>query len=193
MFIIGFKDYEDDNHLQKQRRETSMRKLLAIATVLVFVFSISSVYACGDKSGAKASTASNGSSCASKMKAEKADAGNSTVEVTTADYKVETADAKAHCAGKASATNADAASGCPFMAAHANIEKVDAKSCCAAKSAAAKATVMKVDARAKNCPATRECPVPCNKETKLENMKAEKMEKAPEISVKAVSSELAND
>ena len=177
-----------------------MRKLLAIATILVFVFSITNVYACGDKSSAKASKASSGSSCASKAKAETADAGNGIVEASTANYKVESVDVSSHCSGKATAMKADG-SGCAAKAkamtadakvgctGKASAMKADAKSCCAAKGSSAK--VMKADA--KNCPATKDCPVPCNKDTKVNNMKAENMQKAPEISAKAISSEVSND
>ena len=139
-----------------------MRRLFAIATVLVFAFAVSSVYACGNNSGAKASKASANTSCTAKsVKAEKAsmNSESNTAAVKTADVRSE----------KAEAVKAD--------------YRVTSKSgCCAA---AAKAKAMKADASAKNCPATKDCPVPCNRESKAQNMKAETTAKAPELTASA--------
>jgi hypothetical protein len=150
-----------------------MKKLFAIATMLVFVFAASSVYACGEKSStAKASKASYGSECGSKAtKASTADSGSEKAEVTRVDYKAKAAGTKNYCNkkgenAKASTMKADAGSGC-----HGKVE-------------ASEASVMKADAGNVNCPATKDCPVPCNKDTesikandkevKFNKMKAEK-------------------
>jgi hypothetical protein len=158
-----------------------MRKVIAIAAMLVFVFAVSSGYACGDKeSAAKASKASYDGSCGSKAtKVEKAAVENDKAKVMTADYKVETADAKAHCTGKSAA-------------AKASVMKVDATGGCCHGAKAAKASVKTADAKLlkANCPATKDCPVPCNKETKLDNMKAEK--EAPVGDTQASISEVSS-
>ncbi len=122
-----------------------MRKLFALATMLVFVFTVSSVYACGEKnSSAKASKASYGSECGSKAtKASTTESGTEKAEVKTANYKAETADVKTYCVKKSNDSKAS------VMKANAGAGKAD-------------------------CPATKDCPVPCNKETKVNNMKAEK-------------------
>jgi hypothetical protein len=126
--------------------------------MLVFVFTITNVYACGEKNkAAKASKASYSSSCASKTATlEKAAAGTDKVEVNTANYKAETVDVQAHCGSKGEVS---------------------------------KASVMKADANARkaNCPATKDCPVPCNKESKVENMKAESEETTGDNSPASIS------
>jgi hypothetical protein len=151
-----------------------MKRLIAIATVMVFVFAVSSVYACGEKSSsAKASKASYGSECGSKAtKASTTESNSDKVEATTANYKAETVGTKAYCSkksddSKASVMNADANGGCHW------------------KGDNTKASVMKADARAGkvNCPASADCPTPCNKDTqniktddqdvKVNKMKAE--------------------
>lgn len=146
-----------------------MRKLFAIATILVFTFAATSIYACGNKnSSAKALKASSNSSCASQaVKAQKASMDESNanaVEVENANVTVETK--------KAAAVNADysnnAYSGC---CAHAS------------KAKAMKANATKTSAKV--CPATKDCPAPCQKDTKVQNMKAEKTNKAPELSAAA--------
>ncbi len=142
-----------------------MRKLFALATMLVFVFTVSSVYACGEKSSsAKASKTSYGSECGSKAtKASTTESGTEKAEVKTANYKAETADVKTYCVKKSNDSKA-------------SVMKTDGSSGCHWKGDATKAAVMKADARAGevDCPATKDCPVPCNKETKVNNMKAEK-------------------
>jgi hypothetical protein len=142
----------------------TMRKLFAIATVLVFVFAVSNVYACGEKNGsAKASRASSNSSCAAKAaKAEKASMDDSmakAVEVQTANVNVKSE--------KAEVINAD----------YSNMAGTGH---CAP---GAKAAAMKADAAtAKVCPATADCPDPCVKDTKVEKMKADNSEKTPQLS-----------
>ncbi|UCC78425.1 MAG: hypothetical protein JSW64_09050 [Candidatus Zixiibacteriota bacterium] len=124
-----------------------MRKLFAIATMLVFVFTVSSVYACGEKSSsAKASKASYGSEYGSKAtKASTTESGTEKAEVTTTNYRAKTADGNSGCHWKGNAT---------------------------------KTGVMKADTGADKagCPATKDCPVPCNKESRVEKMKAEDSE-----------------
>jgi hypothetical protein len=168
--------YEDeyDNQYQIKPREMTMRKLFAIATVLVFVLGVSSVYACGEKNGsAKASRASSNSSCASNaVKSEKAsvdDSNGNTVEVRNANVTMRTE--------KVEADNADYSNGAY-------------SGCCVN---ASKAKAMKTGASATSarvCPATKDCPVPCQKETKVQNMKAEKTNETPELS-KTTPSEIS--
>jgi len=147
-----------------------MKRIIAIATVMIFVFSAAGVYACGEKnSSAKASKASTNSECGSKAtKASTVDSNSGKVEATTADFKSSTTGAKAYCVKKSAESKA-------------TVMKADANSSCHWKGEASKASVMKADAE--NCPATKDCPLPCNKDTesikanddgvKVNNMKAE--------------------
>ena len=122
-----------------------MRKLFAIATMLVFVFAVTNVYACGEKkSSAKASKASNEKVESSGIaKTMTADSRTEKSEVMLVDYS-----------------------------------KTGKSACCPLKSEAARAGVMKADAESVDgkavYPVTKGCPVPCEKDTKVENMKAEK-------------------
>jgi len=134
-----------------------MRKLIAIATVMIFVFSATGVYACGEKNtSAKASKASANSECNSKAtKASTVESNTGKAEVTTANFKSSTTGAKAYCVKRSADSKAA-------------VMKADATSGCHWKGDATKASVMKADAN--NCPATKDCPVPCNKDT--ESIKA---------------------
>ena len=134
-----------------------MKRIIAIATVMIFVFSAVGVYACGEKSSsAKASKASANSECGSKAtKASTVESNAGKAEVTTADSKSSTTGAKTYCVKRSADSKATAM-------------KADAGSSCHWKGDATKASVMKADA--KDCPATKDCPVPCNKDT--ENIKA---------------------
>ena len=122
-----------------------MRKLFAIAAMLVFVFAVTSAYACGEKkSSAKSSKASYEKVENSEMaKTVTADSKSEKAEVMGVDYS---GTGKSSCwpknsqASKAGVMNADA-------------ESVDGKAV---------------------YPVTKGCPVPCEKDTKVENMKAEK-------------------
>ncbi|UCE66172.1 MAG: hypothetical protein JSU85_15200 [Candidatus Zixiibacteriota bacterium] len=91
-----------------------MKRLIAIATVVVFVFAVSSVYACGEKnSSAKASKTSYGSESGTKeTKASAIESNSANVEATTANYKTVTVGSKSCCpagvkAEKASVKKAD--------------------------------------------------------------------------------------
>lgn len=137
-----------------------MRRLFAIATMLVFVFTVSSVYACGEKkSSAK-------SSKASYEKTEK-------IEITESV----TADSRSD---KAEVMSVD-------------YSETVKSACCPSKSKAAGAAVMKADAGAgkADCPTAKDCPALHNKDSKVENMKAEKgdlMSDDSETSISAISS-----
>lgn len=147
-----------------------MKRIIAIATVMIFVFSAAGVYACGEKSSsAKASKASTNSECSSKAaKASTVESNSEKVEATTADFKSSTTGAKTYCVKKSADSKA-------------TVMKADASSGCHWKGDATRASVMKADAQ--NCPATKDCPVPCNKDTesikandneaKINKMKAE--------------------
>lgn len=141
-----------------------MKRLIAIATVFIFVFVASGVYACGEKnSSAKASKASYDSECGSNAaKASTVESNADNAEVTTADYNAGSAGNKAYCAKKSDEVKA-------------SVSKADAVSGCHWKGEATKASVMKADAKAGNvnCPASAECPTPCNNEAKVNKMKAE--------------------
>ena len=116
-----------------------MKKLFAIATMFIFVFAASSVYACGEKSStAKASKASYGSECGSKAsKASAVESNSDKVEATTANYKATTAGDKS-CASacakaeKASVKKADTINSydktyCPASKESREMEKSDVK------------------------------------------------------------------
>jgi hypothetical protein len=154
-----------------------MRKLFTIATMLVFVLSISSAYACGEKkSSAKTSKASYGLESGSKaIKASTIESSAEKAEVKTAN----TVDVKAYCGKKGDVNKT-------------SVMKTDAGNGCHWKGEA-KASVMKTDARSAkaDCPATKDCPVPCNKDSKVENTKAEKddlMSDDSEASISTVTS-----
>ena len=139
-----------------------MRKLFAIATVSVFVLTISSAYACGEKkSSAKPSKASYQKIEKVEMiESATADSRSEKAEVVTVDYST---------AGKSA--------------------------CCPSKSKAAQTGVMKADAGAVDDKAvytvTKDCPAPCEKDTKAENIKAENSDSKsdePRTSVSTVTS-----
>jgi len=121
-----------------------MRKLFAVAAMLVFIFAASSIYACGEESGA-------GGSKASYEKTEKAE----TAKTVAADYKSEEAE---------------------FIT--VDYSRAGKSACCQAKGETARVEVMKADARTVKayCPATEDCPAPCVKDAKAENIKTENTE-----------------
>ena len=125
-----------------------MRKLSAIAAMLVFVFAVTSAYACGEKkSSAKSSKASYEKVENSEMaKTVTADSKSEKAEVMGVDYS---GTGKSSCWPKNS------------QASKAGVMNADAKS---------------VDGKVDN-PAVKNCPVPCVKDAKVDNMKAEKIEK----------------
>jgi hypothetical protein len=154
-----------------------MRKLFAIAAMSVFLLTISSAYACGEKkSSAKTSKASYGLESGSEAtKASATESNAEKAEVKTAN----TVDVKTYCGKKGDVSKT-------------SVMKTDASNGCHWKGEA-KASVMKTDARiAKaDCPATKDFPAPCNKDSRVENMKAEKddlMSDDSEASISTVTS-----
>jgi|GEM_PF-4486056 len=121
-----------------------MRKLFAIATVSVFVLTISSAYACGEKkSSAKASKASyDKTEKVEKTESTKYDSESEKAEVMPVSYS-----------------------------------KSGRSACCPIKSKAATTGVLKTDTKSVDdkaiYPVTKDCPVPCEKDTKVEKMKAD--------------------
>lgn len=159
-----------------------MKKLIAIAVVMIFVFAATGVYACGEKSSsAKASKASNNTECGSKAtKASTVESNADKAEVTTADYKANTVDAKNYCVKKGDD-------------AKASVMKTDASGGCHWKGEASEARVMKADAMSgkANCPVSANCPAPCNNEAKANKMKAENS--TEEVQPAQVSAEASSE
>lgn len=137
-----------------------MRKPFAIATMFVFVFTVSSVYACGEKKS------SSESSKASYEKTGKVEV----TESVTAESRSEKAEVMP-----------------------VDYSKTAKSACCSSKSKAADAAAMKADVGAgkAECPAAKDCPALHNKDSKVENMKAEKgdlMSDDSKTSISAISS-----
>jgi len=160
-----------------------MRKVFVASLAVLFVLLSVSAYACGNKNSS------------SKVDATKSKATTAQACTKASSAKVQTADAtvNANCASEAKAQTAQATTG------------TAGADCCAAGSAKAsqvnsaagegftfKAQNASVNTAGVNCPASAECPVPCDKSAKNIKATVDKPAAAPatvEVAAKTNDSE----